>query len=319
MMTRYMGCLEARERLEDFVDGELPMTEQVVLESHLRWCTTCVARVEDMRLIGSHIRTRSPLHGASGSDTPALAEMQAAVLARIGTERAESLQSWIRDTFEDMRLLWPALGATVAVAVCVAVAFGVLRLASEERPESLAAMLDALSQPGTERNPLIPAKAPSFERPVQLGKAFENRSSGGISIPRVLDDGAVFGAVPDEGSTAFTVAAVVSRQGRVATYEVLPSRPVYGALRYADQVGAVQDAVRLSRFEPAQTPTGEVVAVNVIWVIIHQTVKGSLDLVAHEMLPKPAIAPAVSPAVQPALPVEPRNRRSSIGLGSPTA
>jgi anti-sigma factor RsiW len=58
MMT-YVGCEYAREHLDAFVDGELSVDEQVAVESHLRWCRTCAARVEDMQLIGNSIRLGS--------------------------------------------------------------------------------------------------------------------------------------------------------------------------------------------------------------------------------------------------------------------
>ena len=47
-MIPYLGCDAAREMLEAFVDGELAMADQVLVESHLRWCRTCGARVEDI-------------------------------------------------------------------------------------------------------------------------------------------------------------------------------------------------------------------------------------------------------------------------------
>ena len=59
-MIPYLGCEHARELLEGFVDGELVMADQVALESHLRWCRACAARVEDMRLIGAAMRVAVP-------------------------------------------------------------------------------------------------------------------------------------------------------------------------------------------------------------------------------------------------------------------
>ena len=64
-MIRYLGCDAAREMLQPFVDRELPMAEQVELEAHLRWCETCAARVEDLRLIGAALRVGAavpPVH-----------------------------------------------------------------------------------------------------------------------------------------------------------------------------------------------------------------------------------------------------------------
>ena len=47
-MIPYLDCPAARRMLEAFVDGELAVHDQVALESHLRWCRVCAARVEDV-------------------------------------------------------------------------------------------------------------------------------------------------------------------------------------------------------------------------------------------------------------------------------
>ena len=51
-MTPYVGCEYARERLEALLDNELSVDEQVLVESHVRWCRTCADRIEDFQLIG---------------------------------------------------------------------------------------------------------------------------------------------------------------------------------------------------------------------------------------------------------------------------
>jgi len=58
-MIPYLDCRAAQELLEPFVDGELAVNDQVALESHLRWCRVCAARVEDMQLIGASLRVTS--------------------------------------------------------------------------------------------------------------------------------------------------------------------------------------------------------------------------------------------------------------------
>ena len=77
------------------------------------------------------------------------------VLARVRAEREQSFGVRVREIFTDMRLLWPALGATMAVLVCLRVAIGVLKSTSSERPQSLASLLEAMN-PGSEANPLRP-------------------------------------------------------------------------------------------------------------------------------------------------------------------
>ena len=92
VMIPYLGCDAAREMLQAFVDGELPMAEQVALEAHLRWCETCRARVEDMRLDrrGAPPGCGGPGRACRGS-RGALAAIQSDVLTRIRAERDQSL------------------------------------------------------------------------------------------------------------------------------------------------------------------------------------------------------------------------------------
>src|SRR4029450_4832543 len=52
-MIPYLDCRAARLLLEAFVDGELSVHDQVALESDLRWCPVCGARVGDVRGIGA--------------------------------------------------------------------------------------------------------------------------------------------------------------------------------------------------------------------------------------------------------------------------
>ncbi len=141
-MTPYVGCEYARERLEGLLDNELSVDEQVLVESHVRWCRTCADRIEDFQLIGTSIRVGPPqcayLAGGSGAERCLLAGADAdAGRARSG------FACRMRELFTDMRLLWPAVGATMAVLVCLSVAIGVLKSTSSERPESLATRLEA--------------------------------------------------------------------------------------------------------------------------------------------------------------------------------
>jgi Putative zinc-finger len=289
-MIPYVGCEYAREHLEAFVDGELAVPEQVAVESHLRWCRTCTDRVEDLRLIGDSIRGGSPAFVLATEEFREATAIQESVLTRIRTERELSLGTRIRGMFTDMRLLWPALGATFSLVICVAVAGSVLQLASRERPESLARMIDSLSNPGTEDNPLRPGNTARYDR--LFDKYVDSNRSGGISLPRVADDGAVFeGISAQEGM--FAVSAVVTRDGRITNYELLssermnePEKPVH-----ANDVAAVLDVVRRSRFAPAQTSLGRTVAVNMVWLMVVTTVQ--TPAVPH------AAAVRVTPAVPP--------------------
>ena len=96
--------------------------------------------------------------------------------------------------------------------------------------------------------------------------------------PRIFEVGPAFESMPEDEEAVYAVAAVVTREGRVSNYELLQSvrKPVADqpGVSPMDEVTAVLDAVRHSRFEPAQTADG-VVAVNMVWVLARTTVKAS--------------------------------------------
>ena len=141
-MIPYLGCHDAQEMLQAFVDGELQMAEQVAVESHLRWCRVCAARVEDLQIIGASLRLTSCAMRAADAPDDRLASVQSEVLTRISTEREQSLASQLRDMCVDMRFFWAAMGATVALFACFCVAGAVLSITSPENPDSLAGMKD---------------------------------------------------------------------------------------------------------------------------------------------------------------------------------
>ena len=289
-MIPYIPCEIARERLESFVDGELPTADQVAVQAHLRACPTCATHVEDLSLIGWSVRAGAPAsHPAT--DAKALADMQSGVLTRIRTERQQSLRARVPEMFEDMRLLWPALGATAAVLVCLAITSNIWRMTmAERRPDSLAATLHTLANPGTDINPL-----PLDPR---------------MSIPRVVGDGFALDRISD-AEAEYAVAAVVTQAGMVGSAQMLnrSSRP--------GEVEAVLDAFRESRFAPAQAPSGRNVAVMAVFYFTQTTVKESPARFDFPAPAAPRVTPAADTAAQPALP--PRGTRSSLRQISTTA
>jgi hypothetical protein len=320
-MSRYIGCETAREWIDAFIDEELSLENQVVVESHLRWCRTCSLRVEDLRLIGSSLRFGSTAQRGVDDAPQALSGFQSGVLMRIRAEREQSFGVRFREMFSDMHLLWPALGASAALAICVTGAFLVLQLSSQQQPESLAEMIATLAQPGSERNQLQPDNwVPSIDDALRQ-YVDENRPSAGISIPRTLDDGGMFEGI-GSGDAVFALSTVVSRDGRIANYEVLSEQGGGRRQRASrpDQLDAgLADAVMQSRFAPAQTAGGSKVAVSMVWLIIHTTaekpaparvVKNVVEL--RQPVPEPAPAPAVVPAVVPEIERRSSTRRSSV-------
>jgi hypothetical protein len=179
------------------------------------------------------------------------------VVTRVQAERDQSLAARWRELFTDMRYLWPAIGATTAVVICVCASTLVNQIVRTERPDSLAALLAGRASPGSDENPL--------------------HLESGMLAPRTLEVGQALASIPEE-EAVYAVAAVVTREGRISNYQLLQlvreplaSRPP----SEADEVTAVLDTVKHSRFEPAQTADG-VVAVNMVWLLARTTVKAPL-------------------------------------------
>ena len=271
-MTAYIGCEAARELLDAFVDGELPVADQVMVEAHLRWCTTCSARVEDMSIIGAAVRMGSTaVREGNHVDANELAAMQDDVLSRISAEHDQSFAVRVRAMFEDMHLLWPALGACCAVLICLAGATTVLYATNEEHPSSLAAMITTISDR-------------SGQDPLLLDNT--------IMQPRAIDGGAMLDVPDDEAVVTF--AAVVSSEGQIADFALVQSeREVVVArhdrTRHQRELANLMDQVKQARFSPAQALTGRKVAVNMVWLIARTTVKGNMRAVdAVNAAPVPA-------------------------------
>jgi len=259
-MTPYLTCEAAGALLEPFVDGELPMAEQVAVESHLRWCSVCEARVADMQLIGGSMRRVAHAPSAVATERE-LASMQSAVLTRMRAEQDQSFATQFRSLFVDMRLLWPALGATAAVVTCIFAATGVFAAATaEDSPDSMASMISMLANPGSDENP----------------RTLDNS----LFAPRSLDATPVLNSILEDDAV-YALSAVVTREGRISNYELLLSERA--SIRRRDKAAesdgeavALLAAVKRSRFSPAQSRSGGgPVAVNVVWLVARTTVKGS--------------------------------------------
>ena len=285
-MTQYVGCDHARTLLEGLIDGELSMAEQLAVESHLRWCETCALRVEDMRTIGAALRAESTWPPVGDVSDDSLTVMTEGLLVRVRAERDQSFPSRVREMVTDRRLLWPALGATTAVLLCVAATFSVLHASISRTPESLAAMISAIGSPGSIQRPLRPA-------------------DNGITIPRLIDDdvftGQALESFPDD-DMIYAVQTVVGSDGNVAWAKLLSDEGLAGSEAEA-QGTALLNAVRKTRFSPAQTPLGHAVAVDVVLLIAKTTAVAPAPVeprmptaVRAKELPKP---PAPQPAGTP--------------------
>jgi hypothetical protein len=230
--------------------------------------------------------------------------VRAEVLRRVETEREQSWGTWLQGlerACTDLRFVWPALGATAAAVLCLGLTTTVWRAASTDEPTSLAGMIESLSDPGSDRNPL--------------------RLDGAISVPRVLNtEGPVVHAVLDghDGDEVLAVATVVRRDGKIGTYELLGSGPraVHRTARKGgeESVADLLAAVRDARFAPAQAPGGRTVAVNMVWLFAKTTVRASsMPVDLGVPLSRPLTVTRARPVHPPTSPAAPE----PAGLGEP--
>jgi hypothetical protein len=119
--------------------------------------------------------------------------MQAEVLTRTRAERDQSFGVRLREMLSDRHLLWPALGASMAVVFCLCGVFAVMQLATAENPDSLAAML-ASAHPGSDDNPL--------------------RLDAARLAPRVVGDAAALGRIEDDDAVFAVATGGDSRRTR---------------------------------------------------------------------------------------------------------
>jgi anti-sigma factor RsiW len=289
---KHLLCASVNRVLEAYHDGELPVEEQIVVETHLSECYLCASEAKSLRMVrdalrasadvpaetpvfaGRHSYGLTAAHaGAYGDAPPAggdlrhlgqprgaavsldaqLASMSSAVISRVKAERAQSLPSRIARLFEDLHLVWAALAATTATATAAAIVAGVLYFAPKERSDSLAGVLSALAAPGSDRNPMMLDKFIAPPR-FEAEPIIEN-------MP-----------LTTEGTDVMlAVSGVVTQDGRLAFPSLVTSSPYSLA-----EDRRVMDQVSTIRFEPA-TRGGAPVAVNFVWLLERTNVRGKIS------------------------------------------
>jgi hypothetical protein len=198
-----------------------------------------------------------------------------------------SLKSELRALFQDMHLVWAALGATAATLFCLVGSISVLHAANQERPDSLAGIISFLANPG------------SNENPIRLDMRMLAPRS------RAADEGPL-PPMPG-GDAVLALSAVVTREGRIQNLELLTGdRQIDSKKVRPDVLLAMLQAASQVEFEPAKaSPTGSPIAVSLVWVLANTTVKGrptdDVTLVRQPPPPPPALErePAVKPSPAP--------------------
>jgi anti-sigma factor RsiW len=246
--VKLLTCAAVRRRLASFHDGELGIEDQIAVAAHLEGCPPCAGEARGLRELGDALRWGAAAQAPADGLTDGL---RSGVVSRWLAEHAQSLGTQVGRMFEDMHLVWAGLSATAATVTCAVALFGIAYLTPPERPDSLAGVVSALAAPGSNRNPV----------------ALNDR----IRVPRVVRDApmrAVLASTPpQEEDLVFALAAVVTQEGRLTHPEVLLSNR-----QDREAVVRLMNAIIDARFEPASY-RGAPVAVNLVWLLTHTTVR----------------------------------------------
>jgi hypothetical protein len=246
---RVLSCDAARRRLQAYHDDELPVGQQIEVDAHLEMCADCVAALEDLDLLRSALRAGTP--GRAAFSVEEQVSFHASVVSRAGAEQRMSFSTRLRSMFEDMHFVYAGLGAAGATVSCIAIMLSMMNFA-------------ALTNPGFNQNPvLIDARILMYAWPAAPNP-----------MPGMLDQGFSGSAGADDG--AFTLSAVVTREGRLVNLELHPEdgqQPKAGSSE-ARAVQTMLGAMSQARFEPARVG-GLPIAVNMVWLVTHTTVRGT--------------------------------------------
>jgi hypothetical protein len=236
------------------------MERQLATRAHLAGCPGCLLELEDVERIGGMLRQASSARVESMGET--LASVHARVVTRVQADPPQRLGRRAARAFDDQgHWLWAVAGATAATLVCLVAVLGVARLSQREAPHSMAAIIGAMADPGSNRNPMT----------------IDER----LLLPRAYP-GEIMPAALAERDAVFALSAVVTREGHVQNLELLGP----GSMRAweAEQVLEVLDLAAQTRFEPARSGRTPV-AVNVVWLLAHTTVVGK----DHELQVAPVL------------------------------
>jgi hypothetical protein len=289
-----LTCATVRRHLAAYCDRELDVGLHLAVRVHLADCETCRREGEEIETLGRVVRQSAPARRRARHDD--LATVRNGVVGRFQAERAYHVAHALERILDDLRVLSAAAGATVATAVCVVALLGFVRLTLREMPYSMAAVIGALADPGSNRNPI------SVD-----GRMLLPRPASGSQMPTPALRG-------EDALLLFS--AVVTREGELRDLAVL-GPGLRGLTAENPAVLKLLDSVSQTRFQPARAG-GTPVAVNVVWMVAHTTVFGKQDAEVVRLAPawrrvRDAHAPATP---RPSVPISSTEPDTAVPLAS---
>ncbi len=259
------ACAVYRDRLEALHDDELTLDEQLAVRAHVEHCASCAYELHGLEQLRDAFHDVPAMTGGRSVTPPD--SFTGHLLEQVRVERQLSWYTWLAGVFDDMHLVWPALGATVAVLVCLMASAGVMQATAVQRLDSLAGVIDVLARPGSNLNP---ARIDEF--------TMVPRRHASSDWPLASED------------AVLALSAVVTREGRIQRIEMLAAEQARALKVKPEVVLAMIEAASRAQFEPARAG-GAPVAVSMVWLLAHTTVVGSaadVDRLMRPLAPSPA-------------------------------
>ena len=223
-----LTCASTRRRLQAFHDCELAVPDQIAVSAHLEWCDRCAELLDDLQSVGSMLQALAPGRAMLSQDEAGV--FTSTVVSRMQAEEDASLFSTIRLMFEDLHLVYAGLGAATATAICLVIMLGMMRFATTDRPDSLAAVMTVLATPL------------ECESGNDITDASGCRARWNERFARANEW--------DEQEAVFALEAVVMQHGRLANLAVLRRARHASALGDLQVIEDLLDVVSRSRLDP---------------------------------------------------------------------
>jgi hypothetical protein len=248
-----LTCAKTRRRLQAFHDHELNVRDQIAVASHLEWCDQCADHLGDLRAIRVTLNTIAPRSIALSRDEAAA--FNAAVVNRLKAEQAESFLVRMRAMLDEPHVLYAGLGAAVATVVCVVVMLGMMRFATNERPDSLAGIVTLLATPlecelGSELAEVASCRERWVERFQRANEAAEQ-------------------------DAVFTLEAVLTTDKQLPNLTGSALRGRRTAPSQARMIEGLLDVVSRSRLETGQAPQAPAANGSMLWLVARETVRAT--------------------------------------------
>ena len=254
---KHLACPAVLRDLQAYHDEELQVADQIAIAAHVDGCCGCREALAEIEEVGNLLRTEAP--GRTPMPCDEAASFVSGVVNRARAEEAVSFVAWVRELFDDRRFVYSAGGAATATLACLVVMLTMMRFGAGDRTDSLAAMLNGLSGPAAQLQPIV-IRPIVLDARVKIQPAFVRYSGSDLS---------------DVSDSVLAFSGVVTTEGRVSNIEVNDgTNGIAMATMDSRRIESLVDAMSRTRFNPVMKE-GDPVQVNMVWFVAHTTVRGT--------------------------------------------